>query len=56
MFTFLHDLLRFLQPAALDNARVPRDLFESAGARAGTDPHHAEELRCAAQAALRVVR
>jgi regulator of sirC expression with transglutaminase-like and TPR domain len=35
---------------------VANELFESAGNRAGLDPHHAAELRDAARAYLSVVR
>jgi len=42
--------------AAHPAGSVARDLLESAGARAGLDPHLAEELRQAASAYLRVVR
>jgi len=40
----------------LGHAAVPRQLFESAGGRAGSNPCQARELRRAAQAYLRVVR
>ena len=55
-------IARFLAPSDRSfGARASGDgfvngLLESAGARAGTDPHHAQQLRDAAMAYLRVVR
>ena len=46
----------FPAPAAARQAGVARQLMERAEASAGHDPHHAQELRDAACAYLRVVR
>ena len=42
--------------ARLGHAAIPRSLLENAGARAGSNPRQAHELRQAALAYLRVVR
>jgi hypothetical protein len=55
LFTQIAHLLPAAAPAALE-AGVARKLMESAGARAGSDPWQARELRDAALAYLRVVR
>lgn len=48
---------RWMQPTTAPVPASPAaDLFESADAMAGLDPHHAQELREAASAWLRVVR
>lgn len=48
---------RWMQPTAAPVPASPAaDLFESADAMAGLDPHHAQKLREAASAWLRVVR
>ena len=56
MFAFLAQFARFLSSAAADGSDFPNALLEDADARAGRDPHHAQELRDAARAAMRVVR
>jgi hypothetical protein len=48
--------LSLRQPANARRSGVARHLMESAEARAGSDPHCAQELRNAAYAYLRVVR
>lgn len=54
MFAFIAQITSFLAPErAEDHAH---NLLESAEARAGLDPHQAEELRQAARAYLSVVR
>lgn len=56
MLELLSSIARFLSPRAADGAQVPRSLLESAEARAGRNPRDAQELRAAAEAAMRVVR
>jgi hypothetical protein len=56
MFEFLSRIAHFLSPRAADGADFPSTLLESADARAGRDPRQAQELRAAAEAAMRVVR
>ena len=56
MFAFFAQIARFLSPAAADGSDFPHTLLEDAEARAGRDQHHAQELRDAAHAAMRVVR
>lgn len=56
MLTALASFIDLLQRVPATGADLPRRLFESAEARAGQDPRHAQELRRAACAALRVVR
>nr|WP_315231935.1 hypothetical protein [uncultured Albidiferax sp.] len=48
--------LASVEQAAMDASNVANDLFESADARAGRDPHHSAELRTAALASLSFVR
>lgn len=58
MYALLAPFARLLPAFAPVNAHgsVARKLLESAEARAGSDPRHAQELRDAAYAFLRVVR
>jgi hypothetical protein len=59
MFALIAGLLSFVRAAlALPDAAggIPNVLLESAEARAGQSPHHAQELRAATQAYLSVVR
>jgi len=58
MYTLLAQIARILSaaPAVAAQAGIARKLMESAGARAGSDPQEAQELREAASAYLRVVR
>jgi hypothetical protein len=57
MYFLFSLIVRLLQPGhRIGHAAVPRALLERAGARAGTSPHHALELRESALAYLRVVR
>ena len=56
MYTLLAAIARYLNRPAVSQAGVARKLMESAEARAGSDPHQAQELREAASAYLRVVR
>ncbi|MBV8619543.1 MAG: hypothetical protein JOY84_11825 [Curvibacter sp.] len=59
MFALIARLLQNLMargPEQDASAGIPNGLFETAEARAGTDPVQAQELRCAASAYLRVVR
>lgn len=55
LFAQLARLLPAFAPAK-PHGSVARKLLESAEARAGSDPQHAQELRAAAYAYLRVVR
>ncbi|HSV36889.1 MAG TPA: hypothetical protein VLI46_15110 [Ramlibacter sp.] len=58
MYTLFALLARWLQRGTGTpvSGGVARRLLESAGARAGSDPRQAHELREAASAYLRVVR
>jgi hypothetical protein len=58
MYLLFSQIARVLQPSRqrIGHAAVPRSLLERAGARAGTSPRQASELRNAALAYLRVVR
>jgi hypothetical protein len=59
MFAFLAPIAHLLatrRPAGAAATGVARRLLESAEARAGSDAHHAQELRGAAYAYLRVIR
>lgn len=57
MFNMLSHLVRSIRPQQVQAPMSPAAaLLESAEARAGFDPHHAQELREAASAWLRVVR
>ena len=57
MFTLVSLLVRAFQAQPAAHRIDPlRHLMERANARAGQDPHDAEELRAAAGAWLRVIR
>ncbi len=57
MFSLFGNLIGFLRsPAAVAPSSPAAALMESADSWAGLDPHHAQELREAANAFLRVVR
>lgn len=58
MFSLIARIGQFLahRRARLGHAAVPRNLFEKAGARSGSNPRQARELRRAALAYLSVVR
>jgi len=57
MFNMLSLLVRSIRPQQAEAPVSPAAaLLESAEARVGFDPHHAQELREAASAWLRVVR
>jgi hypothetical protein len=58
MLRLVVELARFLSPtpAAAPADGVAHELLERAEARAGRDPHAAQELRSAASAYLSVVR
>ncbi|MDQ7958471.1 MAG: hypothetical protein RET84_21335 [Pseudomonadota bacterium] len=57
MFNMLSHLVRSIRPQQVQAPMSPAAaLLESAEARVGLDPHHAQELREAASAWLRVVR
>lgn len=58
MYPVMALIARFLKRrnTGLGHAAVPRQLFESAGGRAGSNPRQARELRTAAQVYLSVVR
>ncbi len=55
MFAQIAHLWTAVFPSTPD-ADLPHALFEEAGARCGSNPHQASELRAAALAYLRVVR
>ncbi|WP_167772881.1 hypothetical protein [Ramlibacter humi] len=57
MFSLINAIARLLSQPAAPGADAPvRELFETAGARAGHDLSEARALRAAAQAYMRVVR
>lgn len=57
MFSLFGQLIGFFRsPAVAAPASLAAALLESADSRAGVDPRHAQELREAANAFLRVVR
>jgi hypothetical protein len=58
MYALFAQIARFLPatPAPADGEGVAQQLMESAEARAGLNPHQAQELRRAAFAYLSVVR
>ena len=56
MFALLAQFLHSIRTPTALRLSPARLLMESAEARAGHDPHHAQELREAAHAWLRVVR
>jgi hypothetical protein len=58
MYVLFSQIARFFAPRRnrIGHAAVPRQLFENAGARSGSNPRQAQELRRAALAYLRVVR
>jgi len=56
MFAWIDYLARNLPAVSRPLPDTPRHLMESAGARAGSNPRQARELRQAACAYLRVVR
>jgi hypothetical protein len=57
MFSLVAQVARFFRFDAVETPSSPAaTLMESADSRAGLDAHHAQELRGAASAWLRVVR
>ena len=56
MFALISVLRRLAAPSKLGHAAIPRQLLESAEARAGSNSRQARELRGNALAYLRVVR
>ncbi|WP_431274530.1 hypothetical protein ACQ858_21370 [Variovorax ureilyticus] len=56
MFTLLAHVARFFRSSGPANANLATTLMEAADGRAGTDAHHAQELRAAASAWLSVIR
>lgn len=57
MFSLFQQLLNlFRSPVVLRPSSPAAALSQMASARAGTDPRHAQELREAASAYLRVIR
>lgn len=58
MYSLFAQIARFFpaRPPAVRQPGIARKLMESAGARAGSDPRQAQQLREAAFAFLRVVR
>jgi len=56
MFTLLAQVARFFRSSAPADANLATTLMEAADGFAGTDVHHAQELRAAASAWLSVIR
>ena len=57
MFSLISLIVRSFRPMSGQNANSPASvLMESADSSVGRSPHHAQELREAASAWLRVVR
>jgi hypothetical protein len=57
MFSLIAQVFRFFRASPVQAPASPAsELMESADSRAGLDAHHAQELRVAASAWLRVVR
>ena len=56
MDTLLAQVARFFRPSAPEEGNLATTLMEAADGFAGTDVHHAQELRAAASAWLSVIR